>query len=186
LNAANLLARRYALALQELAAEQGKLEVVFAELQELQRLVAQSPALYAALRNPHIPAQKRGDALQKAFADRFCDLTLHFLQLLVRKRRTAYLDQIISAYREYADAAEGIISAQVRTAAPLSAEETEKLRLQLSKLAGKQVRMELSIDPVVIGGVAARMGGILVDGSVAGNLSRLQDALMKNNVRSQE
>ncbi len=78
-----------------------------------------------------------------------------------------------------AGASRGKLTAQVKTAVPLTAETEKRLEEVLSKLAGQRVFLKTSVDPTLLGGVVVRLGGRIIDGSVKGRLDRLRAVISK-------
>ncbi len=179
---AQVLAKRYATALGERAQQEGLLEKVAGELAEYGRLVETSPELHTVMCDPRLPARGRAEMLQATLTGRFSPLTISFLLLLVRKRRENYLKDITIALQAFVDAAQGVVQADVRTAVPLTATEEQALQESLAGIAGKKVRLHSTVDPAVLGGVIAQVGGKSIDGTVAGHLRRLQQTLQQGKV----
>jgi F-type H+-transporting ATPase subunit delta len=83
----------------------------------------------------------------------------------------------VLAFEQVLDERLGFIHAEVHSAFQLSAEQQQALSAQLARISGKQIRMKFATDPELIGGVTARVGSKLYDGSVSGHLARLRQGL---------
>ena len=90
------------------------------------------------------------------------------------------LPYVARTLRELADSRKGVLRAEVTTAAPLSDEYYAKLQAKLEKMTGKQVVIDRRIDAALIGGVVARIGDRIFDGSLHTRLQSLRDVLLPN------
>jgi F-type H+-transporting ATPase subunit delta len=90
----------------------------------------------------------------------------NFINILADRNRLPILDEIIKEYRRLMDKRLGIVRARVTTARTLDSVQRQELLQRLELVTGKQVRMEVAIDPSLIGGVVAQVGSTIYDGSV--------------------
>jgi len=104
-------------------------------------------------------------------------VTRNFLNVVIDHDRMELLDEIVEAYESLVNERLGITTADVITARPLGEAEKQDLAGALSAKTGKTVRMNFSLDPNLIGGVVARVGSTIYDGSVRGSLERLREQL---------
>ena len=172
------VARRYAKALIELAAKEGRVDAVGEEIDETAGLFESRADLRNLMFSPGIVKDvKRSilrELLERASAS---DLSGRFLQLLLEKDRLRYIAPISAMYRELADELNNRIRAQVRSAFALSDEEETALRNQLSAATGKEVVLEIETDTMLLGGLKARVGSATWDGSVRNHLESLREKL---------
>jgi F-type H+-transporting ATPase subunit delta len=103
----------------------------------------------------------------------------NFCALLVDQRRIIDFESICDAYDELADAAAGRTRARVVSAEPLGATQRERLRRALEARTGRQVELEERVDPSLIGGAVASVGGLVFDGSLRTQLERLRSSLTR-------
>jgi F-type H+-transporting ATPase subunit delta len=171
------VARRYAQALTEEAQSQGALDVADADVALLAETLEGSRDLQFALTSPVVPAHKKRAVLDRLFGDNVSDLTLRFLRLLVEKQRDDQIPEILAAYRQLRDERTGTVEATVRTARPLSSSEAERLKGALEARSGKTVRMDLRVEPALIGGLVVRLGDVVYDRSVRHQLDSLRGQL---------
>jgi F-type H+-transporting ATPase subunit delta len=177
---AGSLARRYARALVSLGEDQKNLDKIGADLRSFAQALKVSEELVATLGNPAFPRADRKkivDALATRFAAQ--PVTRTFLYVLLDKER---LDQIPAISREIdalLEARAGRVAAEVTSAAPLSAQQLTAITATLEKLSGKKVQIEKREDPSLIGGVVAKVGDVVYDGSVRTQLRQLRDQLNK-------
>ena len=97
--------------------------------------------------------------------------------MLSDKRRLAALHEIIDSFDKQLDERLGFIRADVTAAEPLDQAQLDRLTQKLAAISGKQIRMRFQVDPNLIGGVVARMGATVYDGSVRGRLETLSKRL---------
>lgn len=171
------VARRYAQALTEEAQSQGTLDAADADVALLAETLGGSRDLQLALTSPVVPAPKKRAVLDRLFDGKVSDLTLRFLRLLVEKQRDDRIPDILAAYRQLRDERTGTVEATVRTARPLSPEEAERLKGALEARSGKTVRMDLRVEPSLIGGLVVRLGDVVYDRSVRHQLDTLRGQL---------
>jgi len=172
------IARRYGRALFAAAQEREGVEGVLTELRQVEVRREERPELEEILRHPHIPVVRKQALLEEVFGEEVSALTLNFLQLLVRHRRTELLPQVIADLQQRYDAWRGLVRAQVTTAVPLTREEQEVLRQRLRELTGaRKVVLEPEVDPAIIGGAIIRAAGRVIDGSVASYLEGMRERL---------
>jgi F-type H+-transporting ATPase subunit delta len=176
---AGSVARRYARALFAIGVDRGSFEQLGQELADLAALWGASPDLRQALENPVFgPAEKRGVLEQLLPRVTPSADVQKFVRLLLDKRRIAALPMIARAYRELADAHAGRVRAEVTSAEPLSPGQTDSVRRSLEQRTGKKVILETRVDPSLIGGLVARVGDLVLDGSVRTQLANLRQRLL--------
>jgi F-type H+-transporting ATPase subunit delta len=177
---AGSLARRYARALVSLGEDQKNLDKIGADLRAFAQAMKVSDELTRILSNPAFPRADRKkivDALATRFAVQ--PVTRTFFYVLLDKER---LDQLPAISREIdalLEARAGRIQAEVTSATPLSAAQLTAITATLEKLSGKKVQIEKREDPALLGGVVAKVGDVVYDGSVRTQLRQLRDQLTK-------
>jgi F-type H+-transporting ATPase subunit delta len=102
--------------------------------------------------------------------------------MLLERRRLASVPEIFEQYQSLLLKEKGIVIADVTTAVPLDADGEKMIQKQLSELIGKEVEVRTQVDPAIIGGMVARIGDNLIDGSVSNQLRRLHERLTTSNV----
>jgi F-type H+-transporting ATPase subunit delta len=178
---ARTTATRYAKALFDVAlAENTELAKVGRDLADVTALVTENPELNEAAQRPGVPDQAR-IALMEQLADRLGVTTQvkKLVVVLTRGRKLELLTDLAAAYNERLLAHQNIVRAEVRSAAPLSAEKTKALENSLSKVTGKTVELSVEVDPSLLGGVVAKIGSTVYDGSVKTQLERLRHELVE-------
>lgn len=170
------VARRYAEAAFGLASASQTQDAWASDLDRLAVLL-DVPEAEKALTSPAVPpAQKL--AVVDAEAPGLPQPVRNLVQLLLHRDRLELLPDIARAYRELLNRQRGIVTAQVTTAVPLDDAERQALTQRLAAYVGKQVEVEAQVDPAIMGGVVARVGDLLLDGSVRGRLEALRQRLV--------
>lgn len=174
------IARRYAKALMNIGLEDGNYDTYGEEIDTFTVLFQREEQLREVLNNPVFSIPRRQAIIKEIGGKlRLSSITVNFLHLLVDKNRIRYLPDIASLYRELADEAAGRARVHLITAHELSKQKLTELTAGLQDLVGKQVVMEVETDASLIGGVVARIGGMVYDGSVKTQLERLKETLAK-------
>jgi F-type H+-transporting ATPase subunit delta len=151
------------------------------QLRAFEAAVESSPPLRSVLATPSISvARKR--AVIRAIADTLGlgRVVRNFLLVLTDHRRTAALSQMIEAFELLQDERLGFVRAEVRSALELTSRQRDEISGQLGALAGARVRMRFAIDTDLIGGLTARIGSTVYDGSVRGRLAGMRRRLTAN------
>jgi F-type H+-transporting ATPase subunit delta len=172
-------ANRYAKALFDVAVrEQADLVKVERDLTEAAELLATNPELLPAVERAGVPDAARTAVMdQVAAAMGVAPQVRNLLVLLARDRKLAYLTDLAAAYRERLLAHQNVVRAEVTSAVPLTAEQTGALAASLSAVTGKKVELSAGVDPDLLGGVVARIGSTVYDGSVKTQLARMRGEL---------
>ena len=177
----NEVSRRYAKALFELANEAGNLDVVVRELAQLAAAFEGNEELGAALSNPLVALDaKRAILNDVATSLGVSPTTKHALLLLGDRRRAGLVPAVARSLAELADKKRGIIRAEVISAVPLPDAYYERLKGQLERVTGKRITIDRRLDPSILGGVVARIGDRVFDGSLQSRLSEVRQHLLPN------
>ena len=173
-------AHRYAKALFGLARDDHRHREVRGELERLVALFDSSRDLRDALLTPRHPASERKGALRAIAAQAgVSPLVQNFLSYLIDQRRLIDLPAIVRAFQAFADEAEGLLTAEVVSASPLDDRRKDRLRRALSERTGREVRLQIEVDPKLIGGAIAKVGDLVFDGSLRTQLRQLRANLTK-------
>jgi F-type H+-transporting ATPase subunit delta len=172
------VAERYAGSLYDLAAEAGSVAEVERNLGGFEALLNESPDLARLIRSPVFSAEEQARAIA-AVLDKagIAGLTGNFLRVVAKNRRLFAVPAIIRAFRRIAAEARGEASAEVTSAHALSPEQEDELEAALRKVAGKDVKIAVTVDPSLLGGLVVRMGSRQIDTSLKTKLSSLKLAL---------
>lgn len=176
--AGRILAKRYAVALIDVASAAHAAQAVEKDIYFLDKLLLENNQMREAVANPVIPASGLSAVLSELGArQNFHQLTVNFIGVLAANRRLNYLQAIIAAFRTEIETRAGIVEASVRTAQALSASQEETLARSLSAKIGKNVKLSIAVEPALLGGMVVTIGSTMVDDSVKSKLNRLQLAM---------
>jgi len=175
------VAARYANALADVVTQSGsplRPQDAVAELHAFEGALRTSAELQDALITPAIPgSRKRAVVGRVADVLRLSKISRNFLFVLVDHRRVPILSEVIQSFEETLDARLGYARAEIQSARDLTEAQRAALIPELERLTGKRVRPHFSVDEALIGGVVARIGSTVYDGSVRGQLASLERRL---------
>jgi len=172
------VARRYAAALFEQANRTGTLSEAQADLVRVAERLIQNPRLASLLMQPLVSEGNKKSALKTALEGKISTRTLGFLSLLVDKRRINLLAEVEQEFTRRVREANNVALATATSAIPLTEQQTAALKQSLAARTGKSIELQAEVDPSLIGGVLVRIGDIVYDGTVKGNLERLREQLL--------
>ena len=170
--------RRYAATLLDAAEETGVLDAVRSDVQGVLETISNSQELDEFLNNPLISPEVQDRTLAAVFDGKVQVLTRNFLSLIAQRRRASFLVSVLSAFTEMVEEREGILSAEVVSAVELSDEQQGRLAERLAAYTGKQIRLHARVDSTLRGGLVARVGDTVFDGSLNTHLERLRRRLV--------
>lgn len=177
------VARRYAKALLTLGQEDGKYKEYGEGISGFAHLLQREPELRDALLNPVFSREDRRKLLLRMIELlQMPPLVANLLQLMFDKLRLNALDGVAQSYQQLVDGAENVSRAKVKAAIPLEDATRKRLQQTMEKLTGTTVVMEVEEDPSIIGGIVARVGDLVLDGSVRTQLNSLRESLIKGEV----
>ena len=172
------LAGRYATALFELARDHKRLDAVAESLAALRAALAQSPELKELTASPLIGRDEATRAIVAAAGSMNLDpLTTNFLGVLARNRRLGQLPQVIRAFNLLAANHRGEITAEVTSAHRLDDDQVTALKNNLKSRLGRDVAVDLTVDPTILGGLVVKVGSQMIDGSIRTKLNNLAMAM---------
>lgn len=156
-------------------------EQVVAELRLIKQMILESNALHNALLSPAVsPGRKRAVLARLMAPGGVSKPVRNLLFVVIDHRRIHELAAIVEAFDALLHERLGFVRAAVTSATVLADPQRAELEAELSRLAGKKAKLTFTIDPTLIGGVVARVGSVLYDGSVRGQLERLRVKLVGN------
>ncbi len=172
------LAGRYASALFDLARDERQIEAVASSLDTLRSALADSKDLSGLIASPLVGRADAGKAFAALSPKLGLDpITAKFLAVLARNGRKSQLMPVISAFRRLAADHRGEATAEVVTARPLADDQLAKLKAQLRTRAGRDVAIDASVDPAILGGIVVKLGSQQIDASIRTKLNRLAQAM---------
>ncbi len=150
------------------------------DLRAFVALVEAHPDLLRALIHGAIPPAAKANVLRELFTLQPIAAPLaRMLLLLAERDQLIILPEIAALYEERLLDFLHVVRAEVTTAEPLSTEHQEALERGLAQAAGRRVQMSTRVDPAIIGGLVARIGSRVFDGSIARHLARVRDRLVE-------
>jgi len=172
------MAGRYATALFDLAKDGNAIDAVAADLERFDTLIAESPDLSRMVRSPVFSADEQLAALS-AVLERagIGGLTAKFLKLITSNRRLFAVRDMVRAYRKLVAAHKGEATADVTVAEALKDEHLGALRAALKSVSGKDVDLNIKVDPTIIGGLVVKLGSRMVDTSLRTKLNAIRHAM---------
>jgi len=172
------MAGRYATALFELALEANAVEAVKADLDRFDALVAESADLNRLVRSPVFSAEEQLQALSVVL-DRvgISGLAANFFKLVAANRRLFAVHDMIKAFRALVAQHKGEATAAVTVAEPLKDQHVDALRAALKSVTGKDVDLDIKIDPAILGGLVVKLGSRMVDSSLRTKLNGIKHAM---------
>jgi F-type H+-transporting ATPase subunit delta len=180
-NPSQTIARVYAQALYEVAAEQGAVGTVYEELRALAGLAWKegNEDIRDFFLSPRIDRATKWELLGKALGDQLSRPVLGLLKVLIFKGREATLDNIADHFERFQDLAENRIHAHITVASPMDEALRQSLRSRLEAESGKSVSMHEKVDPSVIGGASIRVGDRVIDRTLRTKLAALRERLLE-------
>lgn len=174
-----VLGKRYASALIALAAEAGKVDAVARDLRDFAASWTASRELRSVFENPSVKVEARRQILRELAQSSSMDaLVRDTLLVLADRNRLSYLPELVDAFERLAEQRSGSVRADVVTATDMPDAYFEELKKTLEQVTGKKVIIGKQVDPTLIGGVVARIGDQVFDGSVKTRLTQLKDELL--------
>lgn len=167
----------YAAGIFELARAEGEGDRVEAELLAVARAMESSGDLRSTLTDPQLPLDRKQGIVDELIGGRASGLTVSLIQLLIARGRGSQLPEVARSLSATAAASRDKEVAEVRTAVPLDDATIERLAAALGQATGKNVEVKVQIDPSVIGGVVARVGDTVIDGSIAQKVDSLRQVV---------
>ena len=174
-------ATRYARALFDVAlAERQDVAAIDRELSGVAALVAGNDGLQRALSHPAIPAARKRAVLEQLLSlSPVNPILSRVLLLLADRDRLALIPDLAEAYRSRLMDHQQIVRAQVTTAMALPDDRVAALRQGLATASGRQVQLQMDVDPSILGGAVARIGSTVYDGSITTQLEKLKQRLVE-------
>ena len=172
------VARRYATALADVAIERREEREVQSELDQWAEMIESNPQLKEVFANPTVVYDQKRKVLEDLIArTRVRETTGSFLRVLLKNQRLSQLREVAARYGLVLDERGGMVAATVTTARPMPDDLKKTLHEALATATGRTVRLSFATDEAIIGGMVARIGSTVFDGSVQSHLERLAEGL---------
>jgi F-type H+-transporting ATPase subunit delta len=170
-------AEAYAEALLAIARVEGHLGEVEDELFRFARILEGNDELRMALTDPQLPPERRLAVIEELLEGKVLPTTKAIVSFIVTIGRASELPKIANRFVELAAQERKHEVAEVRTAVPLDEAQQRRLAEALSKATGKRIEVKIIVDPDVLGGVVARVGDVVIDGSIRHEIEQLKEQL---------
>jgi F-type H+-transporting ATPase subunit delta len=169
---------RYATALFELARDEKSIDAVRADLDRFEAMLADSADLKRLVRSPVFSADSQSKALAAVLNQAgISGIAANFLKVLTANRRLFVVSDVIRAFRALVARFKGEATADVTVAEALSDKNLDALKTALKSVTGKDVALNVKIDPSIIGGLVVKLGSRMVDSSLRTKLNSIKHAM---------
>jgi len=176
----HLISRRYAQALMNLAEKDKQVDAVAEGLDDLADAMKVSPQLSSMISDPKVPHEEKKKVIEALLEKaKVPALVNNFVRLIVSKRRLGLLVDMRDQFHVLADERLGRGKAEVIVASELSDKQQDALKKKLEKLSSKQLDLQVKIDPTILGGVVARIGSTVWDGSLRSQLNQIRESIIE-------
>jgi F-type H+-transporting ATPase subunit delta len=169
------LTKGYAEALFRVLQAEGELDKVEDELFRFGKLLESNYDLKQALSDQALPPEQRAKVLDELLSDKVTPHSLGLLQFIVNQGHARQLPEILAALSDIAADTRNSAVAEVRTAVPLDEDQRKQLAAALSKATGKRIELKALVDKSVLGGVYAKIGDTVIDGTIRRRLQQLKE-----------
>ena len=155
----------------------GVLDEVEDELFRFGRLLEREQPLRAALTDPGLPGDRKLSLLRELLGSRAQPITLRLIEVAVTQPRTGSLETALEELSRLAAQRRQRYIAQVRVARPLDTDQEQRLGASLARIYGREVALQVDVDPTVLGGIEVRVGDEVIDGTVERRLQSVRRSL---------
>ena len=167
---------RYAQAVFQIALEKDELDVWLDDLRVL-AVALETSEFSQLLDAPQVPAANKVDSISQALGDSVAPMALNLLSILASRNMAHLVPGVLEEYGRNLDAHRGIERAEVVVAVPLDKGQQENIVKLLEGIVGKEVRLSPFVDPQILGGLIARVGDRVIDGSVRSKLAEMRRSI---------
>jgi F-type H+-transporting ATPase subunit delta len=174
------LGDRYAKSILVLAQEKGQVERVHNDFLQIHRVCQSNPDFVRMLESPLIQSDKKQHILDAIFKGKLSDITQTLIEIIVRKKREGYLDDIAMRFLHQYDLLHNITRGILRSAAPLTVDQVAKIKEMVEAEFKTTFAIDQVIDPSLIGGFVLTIGDRQVDASIASRLRELKQEFDSN------
>jgi F-type H+-transporting ATPase subunit delta len=171
------IGRRYAEAIFEIARENNTIDRTLEDVQGIASLFSKRTLAYL-LNEPKVPAQRKEKAIRQALASRVLPTSLNLALLVVQRQLVDAMPNIARELAQMVLDYKNQAVAEVTTAAPLDEQQLNRVKQALERNTGKTILMQTKVQPEILGGVIARVGDQVIDGSIRHRLAVLKQQLL--------
>ncbi len=171
------IARRYAGAIFDIGLKQKTLDRTLVDVQEIADLFSKRKLAYL-LREPKIPAERKETAIRQGLSSKVLPTSLNLALLVVQRGLVDLMPNIARELNQLVLDYKNEAKAEVITAAQMDESQRSQVQRALERMTGKKIQLETRVQPNILGGVVARVGDQVIDGSVERRLKLLQQQLL--------
>lgn len=140
----------------------------------------------ALMVSPYFSPDYKQQMVQKIFSEKLNDLTVDFLKVVIQHNRMVFLPQIVNRFNELVEAHHGFQIVQVTVSEPLAGDQAEKLSADVAAAIGHKVKLQVDVNPAIMGGIVIRFGDRVIDNSIRSRLRRAIGAIMSRPKRQEK
>ncbi len=178
-----IVAQKYARGLFAAAKDEGRVKEYGEELRRVAEFLKGQEEILEALESPIYPPDLKMEVVEEIIKGlKVEEAIAKFLRLLVEKRRIQFIADIVDAYQALLDEELGIARVEVRVPDSLDSELEKALAEALAKRVGREVVLKVVEDPSIIGGVWAKVGDLVLDGSIRAQLEKFKESIIRGEV----
>ncbi len=174
---AELVIKRYATALFDVATTENKIEQYEEEVSVILKALEDAPDFMAVLNNQKVTLQDKVALVENVLGDKVDGSIVGLLVLLVKKNRQSFLVQVLEAFLEMTKKKAGVIKATVTSTIQLTESQVEAIKVKLEANTNSKIELETIIDTSIIAGLIIRVGDKVVDASIQGKMQTLKKQL---------
>lgn len=177
---AKLISKRYAVALFELAKETDKIDLFNSQVELIYNSIKDDKEFLTVLNHPRISGGEKFNLFQNIYKNNISEEILGLISIVVNKNRETEILEILEIFLELVKDYKGITTAYIFSAIALNDEQLTKIKENLSKNLNKEIIIEASVKPELIGGLLINVDGKVIDNSIKRNLDDIKKSLINN------
>lgn len=177
---AKLISKRYAVALFELAKETDKIDLFNSQVELIYNSIKDDKEFLTVLNHPRISGGEKFNLFQNIYKNNISEEILGLISIVVNKNRETEILEILETFLELVRDYKGITTAYIFSAIALNDEQLTKIKENLSKNLNKEIIIEASVKPELIGGLLINVDGKVIDNSIKRNLDDIKKSLINN------
>jgi F-type H+-transporting ATPase subunit delta len=177
-NAKHIVHEIYSDVMFELAQEAGLIDQVTDDLEAIGGVLQDEPEFLSLLTLSEVKPDEKAQIVRRVFKDRINSLTLDFLCVLAKRNRMSFLHGIDQRYQTLSDEHKHLYRVEVTLAKQPTDAELEKLKVDIRDAMNAEIKLSVTVDPEIVGGIVIRKGDLMIDNSVRTILDRTVNAVV--------
>lgn len=171
------VAERYAGAVFSVAQEKGLTDQIEEELKRILEALDASSDFRRVFYHPQVSVSLKKQIMKEIFGTEVNEFTLNFINVILDARREVFFKDIVTEYTRLANETKNVVEATITSAVEVPSEDKDNLVETLSKVTGKDVRVQYELKPEILGGLVIRIGNRVIDSSIVRQLERLREQI---------